>query len=392
MADTVVIIELTGCEAGASRTGVPGPEFGYEETLYGGRSTVPLHCCDGNRLPGRRLAAGVVFLAALLGFCGTLQAAPEEKSIGSGNNADTQEKTTMRTLGGKQFWGDVLFFHDWKIQRNIFSGHYRLLDGKNNRLAWGTLNECKQRLDEIRRERNLPAMSGKAVILLHGIIRSSRSFTRMRDRLKDEGYLVFGFEYPSTRVDIPESAAYLHSVIESLDGVEEINFVVHSMGGLVVRAYLSKHEDPRIRRMVMIGVPNLGAHMADHLRKNLLYRTFFGPAGQQLVCDTDGLIAGLPIPNFEFAVIAGGRENDNGYNPIIPGDDDGTVCVESTRLPGAADFGIVHGIHSFLMNHETVVDYTVRFLETGRLRAEGDPQPIPRPEPDEVMSEVESDE
>ena len=29
------------------------------------------------------------------------------------------------------------------------------------------------------------------------------------------------------------------------------------LGGLVVRAYLAEHRDPRIHRMVMLGVPNV---------------------------------------------------------------------------------------------------------------------------------------
>ena len=34
----------------------------------------------------------------------------------------------MKTLGGRQLWGDVAVFHDWRIQKNILTGHYRLLD------------------------------------------------------------------------------------------------------------------------------------------------------------------------------------------------------------------------------------------------------------------------
>ena len=34
--------------------------------------------------------------------------------------------------------------------------------------------------------------------------------------------------------------------------------------------------------MVMIGVPNLGAELADLLKQNFLFKTFYGPAGQQL--------------------------------------------------------------------------------------------------------------
>lgn len=274
----------------------------------------------------------------------------------------------MKTLGGRQLWGDVLYFHDWRIQQCHLDQHYRLLDGNDVRHAFGTFQECRARLDRIREEQQIPPMSGRAVILVHGIVRSSKSFGRMTSVLRDAGYQVFGFDYPSTRIEIPASAEYLHRAIESLEGISEINFVVHSMGGLVVRAYLKDHNDPRINRMVMLGVPNQGARMATLLQKNLLYRTLYGPAGQQLVDNPNGLIASLPVPQFEFAIVAGARGNAQGFNPLVPGDDDGTVSLESTHLPGASDTMTVKAMHSFLMNNADVIAATERFLTRGRLR------------------------
>lgn len=288
----------------------------------------------------------------------------------------SKQNLIMKTFGGRQFWGDVHFFHEWTIQKNVFTDHYRLLDGDDYRHASGTFEECQTKLDEIKESKKLPPMSGKAVLLIHGIVRSSKSFRKIHESLEKDGYRVFGFDYPSTRIGIRDSAEYLHQTIESLEGVEEISLVVHSMGGLVTRAYLSKHRDKRLKRLVMIGVPNRGARMADTFRKNLLYRAVYGPAGQQLVSDSDGLISSLPTPDFEFAVIAGAKGDGKGYNPLVPGDDDGTVSLTSTRLIGAADFATVPCLHSSLMGHEDVVDYTVRFIKNGRLCEKGDREPI----------------
>jgi hypothetical protein len=148
------------------------------------------------------------------------------------------------------------------------------------------------------------------------------------------------------------------------------------MGGLLVRTYLQQETDPRIRRMVMLGVPNRGANMANIVQNNPLFKLLFGPAGQQLIEDPEGFIAGLPTPPFEFAIVAGARGTDEGWNPLIEGDDDGTVEVANTRLLGAADFMTVCGMHSFLMDREDVIDSTCRFLTTGALRETGVPQPI----------------
>ena len=286
-----------------------------------------------------------------------------------------------KTLGGREFWGDVVHFHEWRIQHNVVTKHYRLLDGEDVRQAWGSREQCQAKLDEIKRERKLPRMSGTGVILIHGIIRSSKSMSRFREPLTEAGFHVFPFDYPSTRVEIAESADYLRQVIESLDGIESLHIVAHSMGGLVTRSCLARQPDPRIKRLVMLGSPNSGAELADLMRgkANFFFKPLLGPAGQQLVTDPAGLIARLPTPTCEFAVIAGGREG-KGFNPLIPGDDDGIVSVASTRLPGAADFLLVHSLHLNLLRADESIAAAVRFLETGRLRAEGDPQPIPRDE------------
>ena len=116
--------------------------------------------------------------------------------------------------------------------------------------------------------------------------------------------------------------------------------------------------------------------MANIVRTNPLFRLVFGPAGQQLIVDPEGFIADLPTPEFEFAVIAGAKGVAGGWNPLLEGDDDGTVEVSNTRLPGASDFMTVEALHSFLMDHDEVISATVRFLDTGALRESGIREPI----------------
>ena len=128
-------------------------------------------------------------------------------------------KNAVKTMGGRQFWGDVEFFRGYRIQKNVLNQHYRLLDAKDQRHESGTLEACQQRLQELRHQQEQGPMSGKAVILIHGIGRSSKSFSGMATQLATDGYTVVSFEYPSTRIPIQESAVFLHSVIQSLDGI-----------------------------------------------------------------------------------------------------------------------------------------------------------------------------
>src|SRR5690606_22559845 len=149
---------------------------------------------------------------------------PPAEAEATGEDPDLQFRWNlpMKTLGGRQFWGDVHFFHDWRIQHNVLFGHHRLLDGNDVRHCSGTREECERRPHEIRKERVLPPMPAKAVIVVHGIVRSSKSFSALEERLEAAGYRVFAFDYPSTRVEIPAASSYLRQCIASLDGVTEI--------------------------------------------------------------------------------------------------------------------------------------------------------------------------
>lgn len=292
-------------------------------------------------------------------------------------NPSSNPNLPTKTLGGREFWGDVVHFHGWRIQQNVLTEHFRLIDRDDVRHAWGTREQCQAKLDEIKRDKKLPKMSGEGVLLVHGITRSSKSMAAYREPLEKAGLQVFPFDYPSTRVDLNTSAEYLHQVIESLEGIERLHIVAHSMGGVVARTYRAKHHDERLTRLVLVGSPQKGAELADLARDkaNLIFKPILGPAGQQLISDQAGFLAKLPIPDVEFAVIAGGRPPD-GLNPLIPGDDDGLVSVASTRLSGAADYLYVESLHLALNRNATAHAATVRFLQTGKLREEGDPQPI----------------
>ncbi len=286
----------------------------------------------------------------------------------------------FKTLGGRQFWGDRYFFRGWRIQHNTLFNHHRLLDKNDYSYVSGTYQECLEKLEEIKQQQELKPMSGRAVVFLHGIMRSSKSFSAMMQTFAKSGDIVVPVDYPSTQVSLKLSAAYLNNVLRSLDGIDEIDIICHSMGGLVVRKYLEDFSDPRIKRLIMIGTPNNGSEMANLLQKNVFYKAIMGPAGQDLIYEKDGVIANLPVPNFEFAIVAGARGDENGYNPILPGDDDGTVSVQSARLEGATDFITAPKLHSFIMQDKDVIANCVRYIQTGAFRESGKREPLRRVE------------
>ncbi|MBI3838318.1 MAG: hypothetical protein HY288_10355 [Planctomycetia bacterium] len=289
------------------------------------------------------------------------------------------------TLGGRQFWADELFFHEWHVQRNVFTGHCRLLDGFNLRHAWGSFEECCAKLEHIKQQRQLPPMQGPAVVVLHGLFRSAASMTHMSRYLREQGgYSVFNMNYSTTRGELAEHSRVLDKVVRSLEGIEEINFVAHSLGNLVIRHYLGDHTnhelgirpDARIRRIVMLGPPNQGAQMAEALGANRMVHFLAGDSLSQLGRDWDKVETKLATPACPFGILAGGRGTAKGYNPWLGQDNDLVVSVETTRLDGAADFAVLPVLHTLMMDDPKVQQYTLRFLKHGYFVSEDGRHPL----------------
>ncbi|MCG6154878.1 alpha/beta fold hydrolase [Rubinisphaera margarita] len=292
-----------------------------------------------------------------------------DQNVATIPSSDSQDEDAMKTLGGLQYWSDIHFFRDYRIQQNVLTSQCRLLDRRNNRHASGSFEECVTALEGIRTEKNLAPMSGEAVVLLHGILRSANSFTPLRVALEKDGYYAIPVNYPSTRITIEKAAEDLHRVITSLEGIETVHLVGHSMGGLVIRAWFAlpqtQSQTQRIGRVIMMGTPNHGAELADRLHRFPPFQWVMGQAGQQLRTDF-GTVDKLPIPTVPFGIIAGGRgENTNGYNPLMQGDDDGTVTVASTHLEGESDFCSFPCLHMLLMRDPRSIEATRNFLKHG---------------------------
>ncbi len=270
------------------------------------------------------------------------------------------------TLGGKQFWRDMFIHAGWRIQQNVLTGHYRLLDKNNARRAWGTFDTCLNRFNLLNLEPGFEPQGKDLVLLVHGTARSTGTFSRMAMHLRARGFDATAIDYPSTRDTIEAHAKGLAGLLDRLEGTQSVSFVTHSMGGLVVRRLLadigSRRGKPSFGRLVMIAPPNQGSALAGMLKDFAPYRFLYGKSGQQLAHPN---IEKLPVPAIPFAIVAGGRGNGAGYNPFLDGDNDGTVTVSETALDGAADTLVVPAIHAKISNHPQTIEATIRFLKTG---------------------------
>ncbi|CCE00995.1 alpha/beta fold hydrolase [Bradyrhizobium sp. STM 3809] len=221
----------------------------------------------------------------------------------------------------------------------------------------------------LRRGRHQSGPRNAGVVLLHGIAGRSLMLRPLEKRLQRAGFATLNLDYESRKKPLEQLAEDIHPAIAdfaaSVDG--PVHFVTHSMGGLLARVTIARHRPRQLGRVVMLGTPNGGSEIADRLQNVGLYRTYFGPAGLQLVTTKHVTLASLPPADYEIGVIAGSRFLD----PIaglflLPWPNDGRVSVESCKLAEMTDHTVIKASHMGLLVHPASFRQTIAFLRDGQ--------------------------
>jgi hypothetical protein len=231
--------------------------------------------------------------------------------------------------------------------------------------------------------------SDRLVVLLHGAFRDASSMADFSDFFDQRDVPTLNIDYPSTEhTTLDKLADHVWGVIDQnerlVSRAREVDFVAHSMGGIVLRHMLDRHERElgKPGKVMMIGTPNQGSVLVNHLKTinffyagvMTMYFNMFGPAIRELSTD----IQHPPIPkNHPVHIVSGNSGYDPNFpqlsayllNPakILTGNfsdiaHDGVVTVESTKLPEMTSHATFPYAHTVLHHRPDVINHTARML------------------------------
>ena len=202
----------------------------------------------------------------------------------------------------------------------------------------------------------------EAVILLHGLGRTKNSMNKIEKYFSEE-YDVYNIGYNSLKYPIEVLVEkYLLDIVKELNEKEQkINFVTHSMGGILVRYLFKIYEIKNPGRVVMLAPPNKGSELANKFYK------IHGPACAQIMRSRNSFVNRLGDINFECGIIAGGRNYYFFLDKYFNGKrNDGIVAVDSTKVAGQKSFIELNKGHTMIMYSEEVIKKIEHFIKNGK--------------------------
>jgi len=207
----------------------------------------------------------------------------------------------------------------------------------------------------------------ECVVLLHGYLRSAKCMQPIAKILEDKGYKVQNLSYSSTDYSIQTiSREHVAPKIEHTD-CEKIHFIGHSMGGIVIRYYLSENKLPNLGNVIFITVPNRGSELVSSIENNRSFTwTLIGPAVREL-SPTSPILLNMPEPHYRAGIITASKS----VNPVtslflLEGPNDGTLTIESMKLKNMADLIDFNATHTTVLTHLEIGDKIASFLKYGR--------------------------
>ncbi|HEX2139692.1 MAG TPA: alpha/beta fold hydrolase [Woeseiaceae bacterium] len=214
-------------------------------------------------------------------------------------------------------------------------------------------------------------MSAGTIVFVPGIWMPGSIMTFLKRQLETRhGFAGRLFGYWAVRVGLDENAALLSEFAANAErqaGGGPVHLVGHSLGGVLALRMLARHPDAPEGRVVCLGSPLCGSRAASELRRWRWGQEMLGRTITAGVLEDPATHWCDPVTaRREVGIIAGNRSIGGGR--LLAGfedDNDGTVSIPETRLPGVKRHLVMPVTHTGLVWSAEVADRIAAFLRRG---------------------------
>lgn len=207
--------------------------------------------------------------------------------------------------------------------------------------------------------------NGDLIVFLHGFMRTGHNMAFLSRHFSDAGYRTLSPSLPLYIKSLDECTSVFEKYfVREAGNYGIVHFIGHSMGGLVIRNFLSRNKIINPGRCVLIGTPNKGSDLVGIVEKYA--SPVMNIIKPYLALRPGGPNIPLPIntPSPEIGLIAGNRNNLL-LSRLIKRDNDGRVAVEAVPYDGMKDFTILPYNHDEIHHKKETVCLIMNFIKTG---------------------------
>jgi pimeloyl-ACP methyl ester carboxylesterase len=207
-------------------------------------------------------------------------------------------------------------------------------------------------------------MQGDAVVYLHGLWLSGQEAFLLRRRIESARACSWhNFGYSSVWQSTAEITQALAAFVRGVHA-PRVHLVGHSLGGLVIQRCLERYADLPPGRVVFLGTPAVTSMAARRVARFRIGRAVMGRVvAEELLRDHERRW----VHGRELGIIAGSQSRGAGRLVTdFEEENDGTVSVAETRLPGATAHLTLPVSHTGMLLSARVAREVGSFLDHGR--------------------------
>jgi pimeloyl-ACP methyl ester carboxylesterase len=206
-----------------------------------------------------------------------------------------------------------------------------------------------------------------AAVFVHGLWLTGAESVLLRRRLAARhGLECHSFSYRTVGRAMSDVTAQLAAFVERIDA-DQVHFVGHSLGGLVLYRYFETAPCAKPGRVVFLGSPTVKSRTAERVGRLPLVSSLIGRmVHDELVWPQEPRAWRCPR---ELGLVAGTRPLGLGrFFARFEEDCDGTIGVSETKLPGHTAHVTLPVSHMGMLASAAVADQVGEFLSNGRFR------------------------